>query len=109
MTVSVVLVSAGKGTRLGASVPKAVVSVAGKTLLELSLMHISEFKPDQLIVVAPDGLVPEFERLTAKFFSDFKVVVGGIKNSSLVSSASMTEDAFFKIRISSESLIMRAL
>ena len=77
MTVSVVLVSAGKGTRLGASVPKAVVSVAGKTLLELSLMHISEFKPDQLIVVAPDGLVPEFERLTAKFFSDFKVVVGG--------------------------------
>jgi len=50
MTVSVVLVSAGKGTRLGASVPKAVVSVAGKTLLELSLMHISEFKPDQLIV-----------------------------------------------------------
>ena len=55
MTVAVVLVSAGKGARLGASVPKAVVSVAGKTLLELSLMHISEFKPDQLIVVAPDG------------------------------------------------------
>jgi len=77
MTVAVVLVSAGKGARLGASVPKAVVSVAGKTLLELSLMHISEFKPDQLIVVAPEGLTSEFERLTAKFFLDFKVVTGG--------------------------------
>ena len=61
MTVAVVLVSAGKGVRLGASVPKAVVSVAGKTLLELSLMNISEFKPDQLIVVAPEGLTAEFE------------------------------------------------
>jgi 2-C-methyl-D-erythritol 4-phosphate cytidylyltransferase len=77
MTVAVVLVSAGKGTRLGANVPKAVVSVAGKSLLELSLMHISEFSPDQLVVVAPDGLVKEFERLTAKFFDDFTVVVGG--------------------------------
>lgn len=77
MAVAVVLVSAGKGTRLGANTPKAVVSVAGKSLLELSLMHISEFRPDQLVVVAPDGLVPEFERLTAKFFDKFKVVVGG--------------------------------
>lgn len=77
MAVAVVLVSAGKGTRLGANVPKAVVSVAGKSLLELSLMHISEFGPDQLIVVAPDGLVAEFERLTAKFFDNFTVVVGG--------------------------------
>ena len=77
MTVAVVLVSAGKGTRLGANVPKAVVSVAGKSLLELSLMHIAEFGPDQLVVVAPDGLVSEFERLTAKFFDSFTVVAGG--------------------------------
>ncbi|MDG2496887.1 MAG: 2-C-methyl-D-erythritol 4-phosphate cytidylyltransferase [Aquiluna sp.] len=77
MTVAVVLVSAGKGARLGASVPKAVVSVAGKTLLELSLIHISEFKPDQLVVVAPEGLTEEFERLTSKFFTDFTVVAGG--------------------------------
>ena len=65
MTVAVVLVSAGKGARLGASVPKAVVSVAGKTLLELSLMNISEFKPDQLDcgrAGGPDGGVRKTNR-----------------------------------------------
>lgn len=77
MSVAVVLVAAGKGKRLGAGQPKAAISVAGKSLLELSLMHISEFKPDQLVVVAPEELLEEFSRLTAKFFEDFKVVVGG--------------------------------
>ncbi len=77
MSVAVVLVAAGKGTRLGAGQPKAATTVAGKSLLELSLMHISEFKPDQLVVVAPSELLTEFTRLTSKFFDDFKVVVGG--------------------------------
>lgn len=40
-------------------------------------MHISEFNPDQLVVVAPLELLDEFTRLTAKFFDDYKVVVGG--------------------------------
>ena len=77
MTVAVVLVSAGKGTRLGASVPKAAVTIAGKSLLELSLERIAEFSPDQLIVVAPADLVIEFEALTEKYFDEFTVVVGG--------------------------------
>ena len=77
MSVAVVLVAAGKGKRLGAGQPKAATTVAGKSLLELSLFHISEFNPDQLVVVAPEELLTEFTRLTAKFFDDFKVVVGG--------------------------------
>jgi 2-C-methyl-D-erythritol 4-phosphate cytidylyltransferase/2-C-methyl-D-erythritol 2,4-cyclodiphosphate synthase len=77
MSVAVVLVAAGRGTRLGAGQPKAATTIAGKSLLELSLMHISEFKPDQLVVVAPKELLAEFTRLTAKFFDDYKVVVGG--------------------------------
>ena len=77
MSVAVVLVAAGKGTRLGAGQPKAATTVAGKSLLELSLLHISEFNPDQLVVVAPEELLGEFTRLTAKFFDDYKVVVGG--------------------------------
>jgi 2-C-methyl-D-erythritol 4-phosphate cytidylyltransferase/2-C-methyl-D-erythritol 2,4-cyclodiphosphate synthase len=77
MSVAVVLVAAGKGTRLGAGQPKAATTVAGKSLLELSLMHISEFNPNQLVVVAPAELLTEFTRLTAKFFDDYKVVVGG--------------------------------
>lgn len=77
MSVAVVLVAAGKGKRLGAGQPKAATTVAGKSLLELSLMHISEFNPDQLVVVAPSELLAEFDRLTAKFFDDYRVVVGG--------------------------------
>jgi len=77
MSTAVVLVAAGKGKRLGAGQPKAATTVAGKSLLELSLMHISEFNPDQLVVVAPLELLEEFTRLTAKFFDDYKVVVGG--------------------------------
>ena len=77
MSTAVVLVAAGKGKRLGAGQPKAATTVAGKSLLELSLMHISEFNPDQLVVVAPLELLDEFTRLTAKFFDDYTVVVGG--------------------------------
>ena len=77
MTVAVVLVSAGKGTRLGANQPKAAVQVGGKTLLEHSLAVIAEFNPDQLVVVAPAELQAEFEAITAKHFKKFKVVPGG--------------------------------
>ncbi len=77
MTIAVVLVSAGKGLRLGEQIPKAAVSIAGKTLLEISLERISEFKPDQLVVVAPEGLTADFENQTSRFFSEFVVVAGG--------------------------------
>ena len=77
MSVAVVLVSAGKGTRLGANQPKAAVRVGGKTLLEHSLSVISQFNPDQLVVVAPEELIAEFEAITAAHFADFKVVAGG--------------------------------
>jgi len=77
MTVAVVLVSAGKGTRLGANQPKAAVRVGSKSLLEHSLEVISQFKPDQLVVVAPQELQAEFEAITSAHFANFKVVAGG--------------------------------
>ena len=77
MTVAVVLVSAGKGTRLGANMPKAAVTVAGQSLLEVALSRIAQFQPDELIVVAPSELLADFEKQTAKYFDHFKVVAGG--------------------------------
>jgi 2-C-methyl-D-erythritol 4-phosphate cytidylyltransferase / 2-C-methyl-D-erythritol 2,4-cyclodiphosphate synthase len=77
MRAAVVLVSAGKGTRLGANLPKAAVKVAGLTLLEHSLANIAKFNPAQLIVVAPAELQSEFQEITAKHFEEFKVVSGG--------------------------------
>ncbi len=77
MAVAVVLVSAGKGTRLGANLPKAVVKVAGRTLLEHSLESIARFNPAELVVVAPQELIQDFEQLTSLHFEKFKVVQGG--------------------------------
>lgn len=77
MSVAVVLVSAGKGTRLGAGIPKAAVTIAGKSLLELSLENIAQFNPDQLVVVAPEERIAEFESIAKTFFSTAQVVPGG--------------------------------
>ena len=77
MSVAVVLVSAGKGTRLGANLPKAAVSIAGKTLLEHALQNIQQFAPDQLIVVAPAGMESQFLDLAKPYFETAEVVTGG--------------------------------
>jgi 2-C-methyl-D-erythritol 4-phosphate cytidylyltransferase len=60
MIVAAVLVAAGSGSRLGASVPKAFVRVGGRTLLEHA---VSRFRDDarvrDCVVVAPDDWVDE--------------------------------------------------
>ena len=66
MTVAVVLVAAGRGERLGAGVPKAFATVAGKTLVEHSLVRI--FQTDnltQLIIAAPASHLAEAEGVLA--------------------------------------------
>jgi 2-C-methyl-D-erythritol 4-phosphate cytidylyltransferase len=51
-TVAAILVAAGSGQRLGASVPKAFCLVGGRTLLEYALEPFHD-RVDELIVVAP--------------------------------------------------------
>ena len=54
-TVAVILVAAGSGTRLGASVPKAFVEVAGASILERALRSVLGIaEPAQIVVVAPE-------------------------------------------------------
>ena len=57
MNVAVVLVAAGNGERLGAGIPKALVSVGGRSLLEHALSSIQKFNPAQLVVVAHEDHV----------------------------------------------------
>lgn len=55
-TVAVVVVAAGSGERLGAGMPKALVELDGKTLLEYSVERIAGLaRPVLLVVVAPDS------------------------------------------------------
>ena len=54
VSVAVIIVAAGQGNRLGASVPKAFVELGGRTLLERSVDAVLGMAdPAQLIVVAP--------------------------------------------------------
>lgn len=49
-----VVAAAGKGTRLGAQVPKAYVSLGGRTLLERSVATMSAVVDRVVVVVSPD-------------------------------------------------------
>ena len=77
MSIAVVLVSAGKGERLGANIPKAAVKIGAKSLLEIALSNIVEFAPDQLVVVAPAERLQEFREISEQYFPAAEVVIGG--------------------------------
>ncbi|HFB39327.1 MAG TPA: 2-C-methyl-D-erythritol 4-phosphate cytidylyltransferase, partial [Oceanithermus sp.] len=56
MRVSLLVPAAGRGERLGAGRPKALVPVRGRTLLEWAL---SRFPPvDEVLVALPPGTEP---------------------------------------------------
>lgn len=82
MKVAVIVVAAGSGTRLGRGVPKALVEVAGRTILEHSLRTVFTL-PDrvQVIVVAPEAELDTVrtlaERVAGPLSSEVAVVAGG--------------------------------
>lgn len=76
MSVAVVVVAAGRGERLGANMPKALVTVGGKPLLEHCLERITRLNPDQLVVTFTPGEEEAFKKVTSKFHN-VKLVEGG--------------------------------
>lgn len=88
MTVSVIVVAAGSGERLGATSPKAFVSVAGKTLLEHALGTLNAVShPLQVVVVAPEKWLGAADDLGRKTLDDrhlVDVVAGGATRSDSV-------------------------
>ena len=78
MNVAVVLVAAGNGERLGAGIPKALVAVGGKSLLAHALEAIQKFNPSQLVVVAHEDHVDEFQSQIQTFYQgEFSIAKGG--------------------------------
>lgn len=58
-----VLTAAGSGSRLGADVPKALVSVGGQTLLELALARLLALPGIAgVVVTCPEGYLEDFSR-----------------------------------------------
>jgi 2-C-methyl-D-erythritol 4-phosphate cytidylyltransferase/2-C-methyl-D-erythritol 2,4-cyclodiphosphate synthase len=80
-TVGVIVVAAGTGSRLGAELPKAFVSVGGVTILQRALgsvLGISE--PVQIVVVAPEdqlSLAQDQVRAAAGAAIEYASVVAG--------------------------------
>jgi 2-C-methyl-D-erythritol 4-phosphate cytidylyltransferase len=83
MTVAVVVPAAGRGERLGAGAPKALVTLAGRTLLEHAVERLRAARSVDLVVVAvPDG---EQDRLSREL--SVRTVVGGADRRQSVAAA----------------------
>ena len=72
--VAVIIAAGGSGERLGAKIPKALVQLGGKTLIEHAVTNMSPVA-NQIIVVAPAGYEAEFLRLLG---SGVTVITGGL-------------------------------
>jgi 2-C-methyl-D-erythritol 4-phosphate cytidylyltransferase len=53
-TISAIIVAAGRGSRLGAALPKAYVSVHGKPLIVYSLELFERLCSESIVVIHPD-------------------------------------------------------
>jgi 2-C-methyl-D-erythritol 4-phosphate cytidylyltransferase/2-C-methyl-D-erythritol 2,4-cyclodiphosphate synthase len=62
MSVALIIPAAGSGERLGAHLPKALVQVAGVSLLELAMQRIAPIA-DAVVVTYPHGFLKEYEAI----------------------------------------------
>lgn len=62
MSVALIIPAAGSGERLGAQLPKALVQVAGVSLLELAIQRIGPVA-DTIVVTYPEGFKKQFETI----------------------------------------------
>ena len=72
--VAVIIPAGGSGERLGAKIPKALVQLAGKTLIEHAVSQMAPVA-SQIIVAAPAGFEEQFQQILG---SEVTVVTGGL-------------------------------
>ena len=91
MTTAAIVVAAGRGERLGAATPKALVQIGGLTLLEHSVAAMRAADVEVIVVTAPAGHLAEFSALAP----DARVVAGGAtrQNSVRLGLAALPDDA----------------
>jgi 2-C-methyl-D-erythritol 4-phosphate cytidylyltransferase/2-C-methyl-D-erythritol 2,4-cyclodiphosphate synthase len=89
--IAVILVAAGDGTRLGAGIPKALVKVSDKTLLEHALENILEIENlAQVVVASHEDRVEEFAAIAREFVKDKVELVftpGGLSRQGSIANA----------------------
>lgn len=83
MRSAAIIAAAGSGERLGADRPKALVQVAGRTLLEHAFLSLSSVV-DEIVIASPAGWEAE---ITKVFGASAKVVTGGATRSASIAKA----------------------
>jgi 2-C-methyl-D-erythritol 4-phosphate cytidylyltransferase/2-C-methyl-D-erythritol 2,4-cyclodiphosphate synthase len=82
-SVTVIIPAGGSGVRLGASIPKALVELAGQTLIQRCVSGIAPIA-NQIIVAAPTGYEDKFREILG---DDILVVTGGVTRTDSVKAA----------------------
>lgn len=78
MTIGLIVPAAGRGERLGAGIPKALLPLAGQPLLVHAVRGaLSSRVVDVVVVAAPADRVAEFRSLLAGEATELRVVRGG--------------------------------
>ena len=72
------VVAAGSGSRLGASVPKALVELGGMSLVRRSILAMRAGGVGHVVITTPEGCLPTFETALAGL-DDVVCAVGGAK------------------------------
>jgi 2-C-methyl-D-erythritol 4-phosphate cytidylyltransferase len=83
MTTAAIVAAAGRGNRLGAAVPKALVPVAGTPLVVHAVRAMHEAGVDVIVVTAPTDYVDEIQALVP----DARAMVGGVRRQDSVALA----------------------
>ena len=78
-----IIAAAGSGERLGSKIPKALVQLAGRTLIEHAFSSISPLV-DEVVIAAPADYEERFRNL---FGESAKVVTGGATRSTSIAHA----------------------
>jgi 2-C-methyl-D-erythritol 4-phosphate cytidylyltransferase/2-C-methyl-D-erythritol 2,4-cyclodiphosphate synthase len=81
--VAVIIPAGGSGERLGAKIPKALVQLAGKTLIEHAVANMAPIA-NQIIVAAPVGFEGQFQEILG---TEVVVVTGGLSRTLSVKNA----------------------
>jgi len=95
--ISVVIVAAGKGKRMGSGVDKLFLEVAGRSIVEHTWRRIDAAEiVDEIILVVRDGMQSEFQTLAESFGArkPFRLVAGGAeRQDSVVNGLSAVSEA----------------
>ena len=80
MSVGVIIVAAGRGARMGAAVPKQLLDLGGRSILQRSVAAFDAHpRVSEMVVVLPPELVEDGPALVGKTTRPLQFTAGGVR------------------------------